>query len=173
MSKVKQAYKEIEDVVGDDFVSDSDFMKAAYSRNVDPRTGRPRRLMSTGKCTTDWGTDPNPDPDCLTGDSYRDPAAPQNDPIQLGDGNALEQHSINQQLFMMICSTSIGFSSLDPAACGKTVFTSQNPAIEDGDITSNSPTVSVAVGGILAPSSGTAVSTVDTKVLELGPGQIR
>ena len=36
MSKVKDAYKEIEDVIGPDYISDKDFMKAAYSRNVDP-----------------------------------------------------------------------------------------------------------------------------------------
>ncbi len=36
MSKIKTAYKEIEDVVGSKFVTDKDFMKAAYSRNVDP-----------------------------------------------------------------------------------------------------------------------------------------
>ena len=36
ISKVKNAYKEIEDVLGSDFISDKDFMKAAYSRNVDP-----------------------------------------------------------------------------------------------------------------------------------------
>ena len=36
MSKVKNAYKEIEHIVGEDFISDADFMKAAYSRNVDP-----------------------------------------------------------------------------------------------------------------------------------------
>jgi FAD/FMN-containing dehydrogenase len=36
ISKVKNAYKEIENVVGDDFITDKDFMKAAYSRNVDP-----------------------------------------------------------------------------------------------------------------------------------------
>ena len=36
ISKVKEAYSEIESVVGEDFVSDKDFMKAAYSRNVDP-----------------------------------------------------------------------------------------------------------------------------------------
>jgi len=36
MSKVKDAYKEIEDAIGPDYVSDKDFMKAAYSRNVDP-----------------------------------------------------------------------------------------------------------------------------------------
>ncbi|MFX0106310.1 MAG: FAD-binding oxidoreductase, partial [Candidatus Hodarchaeota archaeon] len=36
MSKVKIAYKEIENIVGSDFITDKDFMKAAYSRNVDP-----------------------------------------------------------------------------------------------------------------------------------------
>ena len=36
MSKVKNAYKEIENIVGSDFITDKDFMKAAYSRNVDP-----------------------------------------------------------------------------------------------------------------------------------------
>ena len=36
MSKVKSAYKEIEDVIGHDYITDKDFMKAAYSRNVDP-----------------------------------------------------------------------------------------------------------------------------------------
>lgn len=36
MSKVKNAYKEIENVIGSDYITDKDFMKAAYSRNVDP-----------------------------------------------------------------------------------------------------------------------------------------
>ena len=36
MSKVKEFYKEIEDIVGKDYLTDKDFMKAAYSRNVDP-----------------------------------------------------------------------------------------------------------------------------------------
>ena len=36
MSKVEDAYKEIEEKVGSDFITDKDFMKAAYSRNVDP-----------------------------------------------------------------------------------------------------------------------------------------
>ena len=36
ISKVKNAYKEIEHVIGDDFITDKDFMKATYSRNVDP-----------------------------------------------------------------------------------------------------------------------------------------
>ena len=36
MSNIKNAYKEIENIVGSDFITDRDFMKAAYSRNVDP-----------------------------------------------------------------------------------------------------------------------------------------
>ena len=36
ISKVKEIYEEIENVVGKDFLTDKDFMKAAYSRNVDP-----------------------------------------------------------------------------------------------------------------------------------------
>ncbi len=36
MSKVKNAYKEIENIIGSDYITDKDFMKAAYSRNVDP-----------------------------------------------------------------------------------------------------------------------------------------
>jgi len=97
-----------------------------YSRNVDPRTGRPRWGTSAGSCKT--GSESS----CLT------------------ERNALTHHSVNQQLFHMICATSIGFSNLDPTACGQTVFTSQNPAIAGGDVTSNSPTVAVAVGAIVS-----------------------
>ncbi|MFX0057352.1 MAG: FAD-binding oxidoreductase [Candidatus Heimdallarchaeota archaeon] len=36
MSKTQEAYKEIENIIGSEFITDKDFMKAAYSRNVDP-----------------------------------------------------------------------------------------------------------------------------------------
>ena len=36
MSKIKDVYMEIEKVIGSDYITDKDFMKAAYSRNVDP-----------------------------------------------------------------------------------------------------------------------------------------
>ncbi|MFX1276666.1 MAG: FAD-binding oxidoreductase, partial [Promethearchaeota archaeon] len=36
MSAIKKIYNEIEEIVGSDFITDKDFMKAAYSRNVDP-----------------------------------------------------------------------------------------------------------------------------------------
>jgi FAD/FMN-containing dehydrogenase len=36
MSKIKDAYKEIESIIGPEYITDKDYMKAAYSRNVDP-----------------------------------------------------------------------------------------------------------------------------------------
>ena len=36
ISKIQEVYNEIENIVGKDYLSDKDFMKAAYSRNVDP-----------------------------------------------------------------------------------------------------------------------------------------
>ena len=36
MFKIDNVYKEIEITVGTEYLSDKDFMKAAYSRNVDP-----------------------------------------------------------------------------------------------------------------------------------------
>jgi len=36
MAVIDNAYKEIEAIVGSNFISNKDFMKAAYSRNVDP-----------------------------------------------------------------------------------------------------------------------------------------
>ncbi len=72
-----------------------------YSRNVDPITGRPRLAMATESCRT------GRERSCLR------------------DEDALTRHSVNQQLFHMICATSIGFNDLDPGACGQTVFNSR------------------------------------------------
>ena len=36
MPELKKIYSEIEAIVGLEYVTDKDFMKAAYSRNVDP-----------------------------------------------------------------------------------------------------------------------------------------
>jgi hypothetical protein len=71
----------------------------AYSRNVDPRTGRPRHSESTGKCKT------GKESACM------------------GEDNALNAHSVNQQLFAMVCANTVGISpTLDPAACFANVF---------------------------------------------------
>jgi len=92
-----------------------------YSRNVDPSTGRPRWGMSAGSCRT------GREPSCLSED------------------NALTHHSVNQQLFMMICATSIGFSQLDTSSCGQTVFNSQN---QTPGTTGLEPRVMIAVTNV-------------------------
>ncbi len=74
----------------------------SYSRNVDPIYGRPREAEATGTCST--GTEPA----CLTA------------------AEALAKQSVNQQTFAVICSSSVGFSQLDPTACAQSVFNSQN-----------------------------------------------
>jgi hypothetical protein len=71
----------------------------SYSRNVDPRTGRPRHTDSSGKCKT------GKESACL------------------GEDNALNGHSVNQQLFAMVCANTVGISpTLDPSACFANVF---------------------------------------------------
>jgi hypothetical protein len=99
-----------------------------YSRNVDPVSGRPRKLESQGGCRT------GKEKDCLNA------------------GNALAEHSINQQLFNMICATSIGFSDLDTSACGQTIFNSTARTGADPNVpaTSAEPRVVVALDSVLA-----------------------
>ncbi|MDX1648336.1 MAG: DUF1302 family protein, partial [Myxococcota bacterium] len=79
-----------------------------YERNVDPRTGRPRRLNARGPCRT--GTEA----DCL------------------GPGDdALRNQSANQTLFAKNCAATLGFVFLDPAACGLSVFNSPARTVTD------------------------------------------
>ncbi|MBW2394813.1 MAG: hypothetical protein JRG95_11125, partial [Deltaproteobacteria bacterium] len=72
-----------------------------YSRNVDPKTGRPRKSQSTGSCR--HGNEDS----CLTPD------------------NALLEHSVNQTAFAWVCAGTVGFSNLDRSACAQSVFGSQ------------------------------------------------
>jgi hypothetical protein len=116
-----------------------------YTRNVDPLTGRPRHTMASGPCGRDelGNLTGAVQPDCLIG---RDPLTGDPSPAVFGpdpDGNtvlirpgfgssagldALENHSVNQNYFALICATSIGFNDLDPSACGQSVFNSTNAA---------------------------------------------
>jgi len=78
-----------------------------YERNVDPFTGRPRRAETRDPCDPDSLYTPGVTTGCL------------------GPGNdALVNHHTNQQLFAFICSTSIGFTSLDRSVCAQSVFNS-------------------------------------------------
>jgi hypothetical protein len=73
-----------------------------FSRNVDPSSGRARRINDNGTCIT--GNEPS----CLQ-----------------GGNDALRNSSLNQQYFATICSASVGFSSLDRSVCAQSVLTSQ------------------------------------------------
>ena len=73
-----------------------------FERNVDPLTGRPRRLNERGRCKD--------------GD----------DPACLGPGrDTLLNGSVNQTLFAKNCAATVGFVDLDPTACGPALFNSQ------------------------------------------------
>jgi hypothetical protein len=100
----------------------------SYSRNVDPASGRPRHTESDGRCRT------GKEPACL------------------GEDNALTGHSVNQQLFSMICATSIGFSNLDTAACGQTILNSTKRTGDNPDVpaTTTEPRVVVALNSVVA-----------------------
>jgi hypothetical protein len=113
-----------------------------YSRNVDPVSGRPRRAESQARCRT------GREDDCLSPD------------------NALEQHSVNQQLFNMICATSIGFTTLDLGACAQTVFNSPRLTGAAGE---TAPRVLVAInsaiagdpGGVILPGLAASLAGLD------------
>ncbi len=91
-----------------------------YSRNVDPLSGRPRRAGASGRCST------GQEASCL-GLSPASGITPDGTALNLSAENrqaVLEQTPVNMQLFAMICSTSIGFNSIDPTSCGQSVFNS-------------------------------------------------
>ena len=100
----------------------------AYSRNVDPVSGRPRHTNATGSCNTDvfagdFGAQrvpkPTPDPEDF-------------DPACLTPVNALTRHSINQTIFHLVCGSSIGFTQLDTTVCGQTIFNSSGRLLAIG-----------------------------------------
>jgi len=78
-----------------------------YSRKVDPLTGRPLSNSASPNAVCITGTEPG----CLQ-------------PGASGPGNALTDNPQNRQLFDVICSSSVGFSLLDPRTCAVAVTNS-------------------------------------------------
>jgi hypothetical protein len=104
-----------------------------YSRNVDPRTGRPRRGQSDGGCDPDGLIDGDTS-GCLSGGT-----------------DALYHHHANVQRFAVICAASVGFSDLDTSACAQSVFNSNKSALTsapDAD-----PSIAAVLGTVLSGSS--------------------
>ncbi|UCE86960.1 MAG: hypothetical protein JSU66_04290, partial [Deltaproteobacteria bacterium] len=103
-----------------------------YSRNVDPATGRPRQAGSREPCDPGGAgvsgclgvIDP------VTGEvdvAQTEAAASSGDPAVRALSPLLNHHA-NQQVFAMICASSVGFNDLDRSACGQTVFNSEASA---------------------------------------------
>jgi hypothetical protein len=80
-----------------------------YSRNVDPLSGMPRATEANGSCQF-GGIDANGNAIAIGAGACLTPQ------------NALQLQSLNQTLFATICSTTVGFSALDSAACAQTVL---------------------------------------------------
>ncbi|MGH0037298.1 MAG: DUF1302 family protein [Myxococcota bacterium] len=148
---------------------------STFERNVDPKSGRPRIMGSRNPCPQGYEDEclmPGPsksrtkstvvghynDPDNQKRhrkayrskpDSYQNvPKVAFNDP-----NNALLNHSANQQVFAMICATTIGVVDLDGSACAQNVFGSVAPAL---DLPGVNFTVGQAASAILAGSEQAA-----------------
>jgi hypothetical protein len=105
-----------------------------YERNVDPQTGRPRFAGSRRGC----------DPEHIVHGDTAGCLEPGMD--------ALYNHHANQQRFAVICSSSVGFTALDPTACAQTVFNSQAfaQASDVGNPAPAGPRVAGALAQLLA-----------------------
>jgi hypothetical protein len=111
----------------------------SYERNVDPNTGRPRRAGARTPCTTGYEAgclpiqsnlsigpnDPNSADLARNDGSYGDPALE----TEANRAAVVQAQPVNQQLFAMICATSIGFQELDRSACAQSVFNSRVDAL--------------------------------------------
>jgi hypothetical protein len=92
----------------------------AYQRNVDPLSGMPRITNSNGGCA--FGGLKN---ETLAGSVI--PVAAGLGPSCMTPQNALQLQSNNQQVYALICSTTVGFSALDRTACAQSVLGSSKP----------------------------------------------
>lgn len=121
-----------------------------YERNVDPFTGRPRRNKSREPCDPDGIYTANDTRGCLS------PGI-----------DALQNHHANQQLFAFICSTSIGFTTLDLTVCAQSVFNSQAlPLAAPG-----TPTIANIISSVLTgDAAGVAFGGIVLGTLLAGTG---
>ena len=109
-----------------------------WERNVDPRSGRPRRSGSLGPCTV--GTEF----DCFDGGV--DASIPTLARPDVED--VLANHHANQQLFAAICASTVGFSTLLPEGCAFSIWNSQE-LVDAGDTGVPDPTVAIAFSALL------------------------
>jgi hypothetical protein len=99
-----------------------------FERNVDPYSGRPRRLNDRRRCRD------GREEGCLA------PGA-----------DALMNHSVNQTMFAKNCAATFGFLSLDPEACGPSLFNSQ---VETQPRNPLAPRLMVALTNVMSGQCG-------------------
>jgi len=119
-----------------------------FERNVDPTTGLPRKMGMYGPCVV--GNEPS----CLNVQSGISADGATFSLIKSNQQNVRNNSPMNQQLFAMICATSIGFNSLDTTACGQTIFNSLNNPLNNTtfDRDTIKPLGQLTISGFLANS---------------------
>jgi hypothetical protein len=138
-----------------------------FARNVDPRTGRPRRAGSQARCDPDGLVGPPDTTGCLGDFDGTTPQFSLSNPAQLED--VLTQHPSNQQLFHVICASTLGFTSLLPEGCSLNVWNSTALALKpDEPLFVLSPRLSMAFTAMLAGGTGNALLNGKTILFSLG-----
>jgi len=117
-----------------------------YSRSVDPFTGRPLKARAKGPCTSST----NPEPSCLNVTSNISANGATFSLNQANQQNVRNNSPLNQQLFATVCATSIGFNSLDKAACGQTIFNSLINPLSQMPVPRNSAKNALTLSSLLA-----------------------
>ena len=117
-----------------------------YERNVDPLSGRPRKLGATGTCAV------GNEADCLggaiAGDIPGDPAETSYPGLARPDTDqVLAFHHANQALFATICASTLGLTALLPEGCAFNVWNSQSRSLPDSPLVS--PTFAQAFSAVL------------------------
>ena len=158
------------------FDQDTPIGVAVQPGQVDPDCLRPGPTARLGPLNAD-------DPPPTFGDTtYRGAGnrnsvfADSSDPLYV-DHNALQFHHANIQIFSMICSSSIGFAaSLDPAACGQSVFNSTRELIPGvtlvsgiGAVLSGGPAARLAIS-VLFPGVSAPLVTLNRDPADDDPG---
>ena len=118
----------------------------SYERNIDPNTGRPRVSRGETACVTGFEAaclpirsnftigpnDPHvTDPERNSGTGSTDPDLAYGAALATPEDRqaVVQTQPVNEQLFAMICATSIGFNNLDRSACAQSVFNSNVNAL--------------------------------------------
>jgi hypothetical protein len=122
-----------------------------FERNVDPQTGRPRAAGERRRCDPDGLAGPPDTSGCLGAfDAAGMPAFSLQNPAQVQD--VLARHPANQQLFHVVCASTIAFDDILPEGCSLNLWNSTEFSLPGNPA---APRLSVAFTAMLAGGAGT------------------